>query len=367
MNQDTNSYYIVQSGDSYWGISQKFGISIDELLKLINLSADHMLHPGDRLIVKKGSTTINPGGNGNNSGSVKTYTVVSGDSLWGIANKFGLTLDELCSLNGLTISSIIHPGDVLIVSKNDGTQPTPTPSPKQNNLDAVVQWFMDRIGKVTYSMNHRTGPTSYDCSSAVYSALIAGGFLPQGSWLGNTETLYQQEGSLLIPISRSQARYGDIFVAGVKGGSLNEYGHTGVFISNDRIIHCNYGSNGIAITPLEGYYGNGPLHCYRLRGAENNTPTPQPIPPTGNETLVKSYSESARFTANQEVNIYNNYQKNSPVAASLSAGESVYYDSVYITNKHVWISYISYSGTRRYVPIRAYNNGVVGPMVGSIS
>ena len=306
--------------------------------------------------------------------SVKYYTVVSGDTLWGISRKFGVTVDQLCSMNGITVNTIIHPGQRLIVGSNGGQSPdpTPNPSPNQKNLDAVISWFRTRQGKVTYDMYNRLGPYSYDCSSAVFSALIAGGFLPVGTPLGSTESLYQLEGTLLIPISRSEARYGDIFVAGVKGLSQFEDGHTGVFVGNERIIHCVGARNGIAETQLEGWYGAGlPLYCYRLRGGQNSTPQPQPDPKpnpgTGTaETLVTSYAESGRFTANQTVNIHNQYSKTSAVAATLYAGESVTYDSVYITNKFVWISYISFSGVRRYVPIRTYNNGVKGPILGTI-
>ena len=42
--------------------------------------------------------------------------------------------------------------------------------------DASIQWFEARKGKVVYSMSARLGPNSYDCSSAVYLSLIAGGF-----------------------------------------------------------------------------------------------------------------------------------------------------------------------------------------------
>src|SRR5699024_7779051 len=52
------------------------------------------------------------------------------------------------------------------------------------NIEALIKWFEDRRGKVRYSMSYlRTGPNYYDCSSAVFSALIAGGFRPPGSAL----------------------------------------------------------------------------------------------------------------------------------------------------------------------------------------
>ncbi|OTN88083.1 hypothetical protein A5819_000534 [Enterococcus sp. 7E2_DIV0204] len=141
------------------------------------------------------------------------------------------------------------------------------------NIESVINWFRAREGKVTYSMTNRYGPYSYDCSSAVYNALVEAGFLPVGTAIGNTETLYALDGSLLQPISRAEVRRGDIFISGGKGTSLGANGHTGVFVSNSRIIHCNYGSNGISETSIEGgWLGGPPNDFYRLKGG---SPTPE--------------------------------------------------------------------------------------------
>lgn len=51
-------------------------------------------------------------------------------------------------------------------------------------IDLMIQWMNERKGKVTYSMTNRYGPNSYDCSSAVYYALVFAGFLNAGS-MGN--------------------------------------------------------------------------------------------------------------------------------------------------------------------------------------
>lgn len=159
------------------------------------------------------------------------------------------------------------------------------------DIDAMIKWFEDRLGKVRYSMSYlRVGPYYYDCSSAVFSALIAGGFRPKGSVLGSTETLYSLEGTLLIPIDFSEVQRGDIFVAGPKGGSSYGAGHTGVYYGDGKIIHCNYADNGISITGIAGRTGS-PVHWYRLRGARVESTD-------GTETVIEQETFDIRAVNN---------------------------------------------------------------------
>lgn len=139
--------------------------------------------------------------------------------------------------------------------------------------EAMIQWMQNRLGKVTYSMTHRLGPNSYDCSSAVFFSMIAGGFLSSGS-MGNTETLFGMVGTKLKKISRSEVQRGDIFVSGTPGGSSGSAGHTGIFLSNGSFIHCSYTHNGIAIDTNDAYMGTRLQHnFYRIieSGSTNNT------------------------------------------------------------------------------------------------
>lgn len=84
------------------------------------------------------------------------------------------------------------------------------------------------------------------------------------------------------------------------------------------------------------------------------------------EKLIQSYPESGKFTANTAIYIRNSYSTAAPIANTLYSGESVYYDSVYITTTHLWLSYVSFSGVRRYIAVRTYNNGTYGPLWGTI-
>lgn len=132
----------------------------------------------------------------------------------------------------------------------------------KSRQEIMLDWFYARQGKVTYSMENRNGSKSYDCSSAVFYALIEAGYLKSGTWIGNTDTLFSYEGRLFKAISSKDVRRGDIFVAGKKGSSGGSFGHTGVATSNSKIIHCNYRDNGISETVITGRTGDP---CYWFR------------------------------------------------------------------------------------------------------
>ncbi|MGF2127281.1 peptidoglycan amidohydrolase family protein [Enterococcus casseliflavus] len=133
-----------------------------------------------------------------------------------------------------------------------------------SSVENMIKWFLDREGKVTYSMERRLGPKSYDCSSAVFLAMIAGGFLPAGS-MGNTETLFRMVGTKLKEISRPEVKRGDIFIAGTPGASHGSAGHTGIFLSNKSFIHCSYYWNGIHTDSHDSYMSTRlPHHFYRI-------------------------------------------------------------------------------------------------------
>ena len=106
-----SDYYIVKKGDTLWSIAKAYGLTVDKLKSLNNLTSNN-LTIGDTLIVKDSS------GNNDNSSSAdnnKYYIVKKGDSLYLIARSNNMTVDELKSLNNLT-SNILSIGQKLIVS-----------------------------------------------------------------------------------------------------------------------------------------------------------------------------------------------------------------------------------------------------------
>lgn len=106
-----SDYYVVKKGDTLWSIARAYGLTVDKLKSLNNLTGNN-LTIGDSLIVKDSS------GNSDSSSSVdnnKYYIVKKGDSLYSIARRNNMTVDELKSLNNLT-SNILSIGQKLIIS-----------------------------------------------------------------------------------------------------------------------------------------------------------------------------------------------------------------------------------------------------------
>ncbi len=108
------SVYTVKSGDTLWGISSKYKTSVSKLKELNNISS-HIIYVGQKLKVSGTATTAstNPKSSSSTSG---TYTVKSGDTLWGISIKQGTTVKALMDANNLS-SSMIYPGQTFKIPK----------------------------------------------------------------------------------------------------------------------------------------------------------------------------------------------------------------------------------------------------------
>ena len=125
----TGNSYTVVSGDSLYAIARKTGTSIQDLLSLNGLNLNSIIHPGQVLALSSKSASAEtkqeestPKEEKASAESAKqnstggTYTVVSGDGLYAIARKTGTAIEDLLSLNGLSLNSTIYPGQVLTLS-----------------------------------------------------------------------------------------------------------------------------------------------------------------------------------------------------------------------------------------------------------
>lgn len=158
------------------------------------------------------------------------------------------------------------------------------------DINATIQWYQDKMAQgITYSMVLRYGPDSYDCSSAGYYALIAGGFFPVGIHIGNTDSLYddlEKYGWVQVPADANgnvATERGDACIWGVRGQSAGANGHFMEFVSEPNIIHCSGGYNGIHVDNhdwLNSINGYPPITVYRFAGhapSFDNNPVDQVV------------------------------------------------------------------------------------------
>ena len=111
-NDDSGDYntHVVKSGDTLYKIASLYGMSVDELVKLNNLSTNN-LSIGQVLKVKNNYySDIKLGskcyGSGYKEPNYLTYTVKSGDNLYSIAKKYNTSVDNLMELNSLISNNL---------------------------------------------------------------------------------------------------------------------------------------------------------------------------------------------------------------------------------------------------------------------
>ncbi len=130
--------YKVVSGDTLFKIGQKVGMTVSEIKSLNGLVTDN-LKVGQVLQVRtQGGTQpqTTPSTPPATGGSTQPYRVVAGDTLYKISQKFGMSVDEIKALNGLS-SNNLSVGQLLMVRGQGGgggsvpvvTPPPPPPPP----------------------------------------------------------------------------------------------------------------------------------------------------------------------------------------------------------------------------------------------
>lgn len=123
--QSAPATYVVRAGDTISGIAAQHGLSMQAVLKANGLKVNSIIHPGQK--IKLSGSTSAPAKQASPAGQqpATTYTVKPGDTLGAIAARHNVSLAAVLKANGLSMSSVIHPGQKIKLS---GTTTAPTPS-----------------------------------------------------------------------------------------------------------------------------------------------------------------------------------------------------------------------------------------------
>ena len=129
-------YYTVQSGDTLSSIATRYGVTVENLASINGLSNPNLIYPGEVL-------KIYPENNRNIVDRDKmefssTYIVRLGDTLSFIARRFDTTVNDLVELNDIANPNLIYPGEILKIP-TVGNEDSKSSSARQYTKTYIVQ------------------------------------------------------------------------------------------------------------------------------------------------------------------------------------------------------------------------------------
>ena len=101
-DNSSTTTYTVKSGDTLSGIAEKYGTTYQHLAELNGISNPDLIYVGQVITI--------------DSAPSESYTVQSGDTLSGIASMYGTTYQHLAEINNISNPDLIYPGQVIKVN-----------------------------------------------------------------------------------------------------------------------------------------------------------------------------------------------------------------------------------------------------------
>ena len=211
--------YVVKAGDTVSGIAARYGISTASVLALNGLGWKSLIFPGQTL--KLSGASAGPGSGTVTGTRPASYTIKRGDTISGIAGRYGVSTASLLSLNGLTRTSIIYPGQVITLggsslavqpvssvtplpSDPPSTPPTSAPAPVINNTYTI------RAGDTVTAIAARFGVTVDAILSA--NGLTRASIIYAGRSLTIPGVVSAQDGTTVTPLTAEMAANAAIII-----------------------------------------------------------------------------------------------------------------------------------------------------------
>ncbi len=228
------SEYIVQAGDSFWSIGQRFGVDPENLAQSNEMDLSEPLEVGQSLEIPE--TTV------------KTYQVKAGENLWTIAGRYGIPVTTLVQANNVENPDRLQIGQALLL-------PSRTVISRGTAVTSAVSGFAWPItGPITSRFGWRKGVlhTGLDIAADIGTEITAakGGTVVYAGWANGYglvlkldhgdgyETLYAHTSKLLV-------RLGDHVYA---GQAIARVGSTGN--STGPHLHFEVRRGGTAVNPM---------------------------------------------------------------------------------------------------------------------
>ncbi len=157
----SETVYIVQPGDSLTRIAARYGLSVSQLAAANGLGTNAWLYSGQRLNIPTAVPLSSaPASSGSPLPSGSTHVVERGDTLLSVAARYGVSVSQLATLNGLHWNSWVYVGQQLAIP--GGQVPSTTPNPPATG----EQVYVVRAGDTLFGIARAHGTTVSALSAA---------------------------------------------------------------------------------------------------------------------------------------------------------------------------------------------------------
>lgn len=130
-NNTETIFYTIRKGDTLSEIASRYGTTVQELVSINNIANPNLIYPGETIRVATNSTIH--GSETRGTGSI-TYTVQRGNTLSQIASTYGVTVNHIVQMNNIKNPNLIYPGEKLRITESSNTNLNPV---MQNNYYTI--------------------------------------------------------------------------------------------------------------------------------------------------------------------------------------------------------------------------------------
>ncbi|MCC3271918.1 LysM peptidoglycan-binding domain-containing protein [Arthrobacter zhangbolii] len=164
----------IAAGDTVTSIAARYGLSVSEVLRVNNLQPTSLIFAGKELRLT--GTAAAPAVPEKKAAPASgTYKVVSGDTLSAIAARHGVALSSILAANNLTLTSVIYPGQSIVVNGSTPSAPPAAPAAPAAPAPAEVQ---AAAGTYTVKPGDTLGAIAAEHGVSLSSVLAANGLNP---------------------------------------------------------------------------------------------------------------------------------------------------------------------------------------------
>lgn len=111
--QGQRTNYTVRPGDSLWSISRSLNVGVSQLASWNNMATSDTLRPGRKLVAYSGGASAADSSNNSRTTRKISYQVRSGDSLYRIARRYSLQVNDILHWNNIGKNNLLQPGQRL--------------------------------------------------------------------------------------------------------------------------------------------------------------------------------------------------------------------------------------------------------------